>query len=64
MEYFTFGMSKLRITQNYNGTTSHKPHWYRAEKFCDYPIMAIYYLVHMVIQIQLLMNMTILIVLK
>lgn len=47
MEYFTFGMSKLRITQNYNGTTSHKPHWYRAEKFCDYPIMAIYYLVYM-----------------
>lgn len=38
MEYFTFGMSKLRITQNYNGTTSHKPHWYKAEKFCDYPI--------------------------
>ncbi len=38
MEYFTFGMSKLRITQNYNGPTSHKPHWYKAEKFCDYPI--------------------------
>ena len=31
-------MSKLRVTQNYNGTTSHKLHWYKAEKFCDYPI--------------------------
>ena len=38
MNYFTFGMSKLRVTQNYNGTTSHKLHWYKAEKFCDYPI--------------------------
>ena len=38
MEYFTFGMKELRVTQNYNGTTSHKPHWYKSKNYCDYPI--------------------------
>lgn len=38
MEYFTFGMKCLRITQNYNGTTSHKSHWYKSKNYADYPI--------------------------
>ena len=38
MEYFTFGQKELRVTQNYHGTTSHKLHWYKAKKVCDYPI--------------------------
>lgn len=38
MEYFTFGMKCLRITQNYYGTTSHKPHWYKSKNYADYPI--------------------------
>ena len=38
MEYFTFGMKELRVTQNYNGTTSHKPHWYKSKNYADYPI--------------------------
>lgn len=38
MEYFTFGMREMRITQNYNGTRSHKPHWYKSKNYCDYPI--------------------------
>lgn len=38
MEYFTFGQKELRVTQNYNGTTSHKPHWYKSKNYCDYPI--------------------------
>lgn len=38
MEYFTFGMKTMRITQSYNGTTSHKPHWYNSKDYSDYPI--------------------------
>lgn len=38
MKYFTFGMKKLRITQSYNGTVSHKPHWYNSKDYSDYPI--------------------------
>ena len=38
MKYFTFGMREMRVTQNYNGTTSHKPHWYKSRNYCDYPI--------------------------
>ena len=38
MEYFTFGMKELRVTQNYEGTASHKPHWYKSKDFADYPI--------------------------
>ena len=38
MKSFTFGMKTMRITQNYNGTTSHKPHWYNSKDYADYPI--------------------------
>lgn len=38
MKYFTFGMQDLRITQSYNSTYSHKPHWYNSKDFSDYPI--------------------------
>ena len=38
MEYFTFGMKELRVTQNYSGSTSHKPHWYKSKNYADYPI--------------------------
>ena len=38
MQYFTFGMKTMRITQSYNGMTSHKPHWYKSKDFSDYPI--------------------------
>lgn len=38
MKYFTFGMKELRVTQNYNGTTSHKLHWYNSKNYADYPI--------------------------
>lgn len=38
MNNFTFGMKVLRVTQNYNGTTSHKPHWYKSKDYADYPI--------------------------
>ena len=38
MKYFAFGMKKLRVTQSYNGTVSHKPHWYKSKNYCDYPI--------------------------
>lgn len=38
MEYFTFGMKELRVTQNYNGSTSHKLHWYNSTNYVDYPI--------------------------
>ena len=38
MKAFTFGMKTMRITQNYNGTTSHKPHWYNSKDYADYPI--------------------------
>ena len=31
-------MKELRITQNYNGSTSHKLHWYRSSDYADYPI--------------------------
>ncbi len=38
MEYFTFGMKEMRVTQSYHGTTSHKPHWYNSKNYADYPI--------------------------
>lgn len=38
MRYFTFGMKNMRITQSYNGTVSHKPHWYNSKDYSDYPI--------------------------
>jgi len=38
MKYFTFGMKVMRITQSYNGTASHKPHWYNSKDYSDYPI--------------------------
>lgn len=38
MKYFTFGMKDMRITQSYNGTVSHKPHWYNSKDYADYPI--------------------------
>ena len=38
MEYFTFGMKTMRVTQNYNSTYSHKPHWYKSIDYADYPI--------------------------
>lgn len=38
MDYFTFGMKKLRVTQNYNGSISHKLHWYNSKDYADYPI--------------------------
>ena len=38
MKAFTFGMKTMRITQNYNGTTSHKTHWYNSKDYADYPI--------------------------
>lgn len=38
MKYFTFGMKDMRVTQNWSGTTSHKPHWYKSRNYADYPI--------------------------
>ena len=38
MNNFAFGMSKLRITQNYHQTVSHKYHWYNSKNYADYPI--------------------------
>lgn len=38
MKTFTFGMKTMRITQNYSGTASHKPHWYNSRDYADYPI--------------------------
>lgn len=38
MKAFTFGMKNMRITQSYNGTVSHKPHWYNSKDYADYPI--------------------------
>ena len=38
MEYFTMGMKNFRVTQNYNGTTSHLKHWYKSRNYADYPI--------------------------
>lgn len=38
MKKFTFGMKELRITQSYNSTYSHKPHWYNSKDYSDYPI--------------------------
>lgn len=38
MKNFTFGMKNMKITQNYNGTTSHKTHWYNSKDYADYPI--------------------------
>ena len=38
MKAFTFGMKIMRITQNYNSTYSHKPHWYGSKDYADYPI--------------------------
>ena len=36
MEYFYFPMETMRVTQSYDGTTSHKPHTTGTPK--DYPI--------------------------
>lgn len=38
MKYFCFGMKNMRVTQNYNGETSHKKHWHGSKDYCDYPI--------------------------
>lgn len=38
MEYFTLGMKTIRVTQSYNGETSHKKHWYKSKDYADYPI--------------------------
>ena len=38
MKAFTFGMKTMRVTQNYNSTYSHKPHWYGSKDYADYPI--------------------------
>ena len=38
MKNFTVGTKNMRITQSYNGTTSHKPHWYNSKNYADYPI--------------------------
>lgn len=38
MQYFTFGMREMRVTQSYHGTTSHKSHWSGSKNYCDYPI--------------------------
>ncbi|MBE6146931.1 MAG: hypothetical protein E7168_01195 [Firmicutes bacterium] len=38
MKYFTFGMQELRVTQNYDGTVSHKKHWHNSKDYADYPI--------------------------
>lgn len=38
MQYFTFGMREMRVTQSYHGTTSHKSHWSDSKNYCDYPI--------------------------
>lgn len=38
MKYFSFGMKELRVTQNYEGTVSHKKHWHNSKDYADYPI--------------------------
>ena len=38
MNYFIYPMKYMRITQSYNGTISHKLHWYNAKDYKDYPI--------------------------
>lgn len=38
MEKFYFPMETMNVTQNYNGTVSHKPHWYGSKNYADYPI--------------------------
>ena len=38
MNYFTYPMKNMRITQDYDGNTSHKPHWYNVTNYKDYPI--------------------------
>lgn len=38
MNYFIYPLKNMRITQNYNGTTSHKLHWYNSKDYKDYPI--------------------------
>lgn len=38
MEKFYFPMETMNVTQNWAGTTSHKPHWYNSTNYCDYPI--------------------------
>ena len=37
MYYFTYPFKKMYITQNYN-QGNHKPHWYNATNYKDYPI--------------------------
>ena len=38
MKHFSFGMKVLRVTQNYEGTVSHKKHWCNSKDYADYPI--------------------------
>lgn len=38
MEYFTFGMHEMRVTQSYDGKTSHIKHWQGSKNYCDFPI--------------------------
>ena len=38
MKYFTFGMRELRVTQKWDGTVSHKNHWYNSKDYADYPV--------------------------
>lgn len=38
MKCFYFPQETMNVTQNYNGTVSHKPHWYKSKDYADYPI--------------------------
>lgn len=38
MKHFTFGMRELRVTQKWDGITSHKKHWHNSKNYADYPI--------------------------
>lgn len=38
MNYFVYPLKIMRITQNYNGETSHKINWYKSKNYKDYPI--------------------------
>ncbi len=36
--YMIYPLKTMRITQSYHGETSHRPHWYQATDYWDYPI--------------------------
>ena len=36
--YMIYPLKTMRITQSYHGETSHRPHWYQATDYRDYPI--------------------------